>query len=158
MQTTWSLRLSARTRDFHSLKRSSTLLGTTHKSVIAQRCATRKGGLVAESQLRITHYALRIILARPGQHAKHKTHRPDMKTSCCNPAVRVCSGISSALGYLRQARHHKPVSQNRNRHRLFQNRSGVLPNRNYSLLYIGFPAREKQLSRLMPILLAFCFL
>ena len=86
MQTTWSLRLSARTRDFHSLKRSSTLLGTTHKSVIAQRCATRKGGLVAESQLRIKHYALRIkhyalriTLARPGQHAKHKTHRPDMK-------------------------------------------------------------------------------
>ena len=28
---TWSLRLSARTRDFHSLKRSSTLLGTTNK-------------------------------------------------------------------------------------------------------------------------------
>ena len=25
----WSLRLSVRTRDFHSLKRSSTLLGTT---------------------------------------------------------------------------------------------------------------------------------
>ncbi len=28
----WSLRLSARTRDFHSLKRSSTLLGTTKKN------------------------------------------------------------------------------------------------------------------------------
>ena len=29
LQARWSLRLSARTRDFHSLKRSSTLLGTT---------------------------------------------------------------------------------------------------------------------------------
>ena len=28
----WSLRLSVRTRDFHSLKSSSTLLGTTNKN------------------------------------------------------------------------------------------------------------------------------
>ena len=32
LQARWSLRLSARTRDFHSLKRSSTLLGTTTES------------------------------------------------------------------------------------------------------------------------------
>ena len=30
----WSLRLSVRTRDFHSLKRSSTLLGTTNNRII----------------------------------------------------------------------------------------------------------------------------
>ena len=35
-----SLRLSVRTRDFHSLKRSSTLLGTTIKSVICTASAT----------------------------------------------------------------------------------------------------------------------
>jgi hypothetical protein len=29
----WSLRLSVRTRDFHSLKSSSTLLGTTSKKI-----------------------------------------------------------------------------------------------------------------------------
>lgn len=32
--TRWSLRLSVRTRDFHSLKRSSTLLGTTNNKKI----------------------------------------------------------------------------------------------------------------------------
>ena len=44
-QMPWSLRLSVRTRDFHSLKRSSTLLGTTNKGI----CHLRSDALPART-------------------------------------------------------------------------------------------------------------
>ena len=46
----WSLRLSVRTRDFHSLKRSSTLLGTTRDYI----CHLRSDALICVSQTKRT--------------------------------------------------------------------------------------------------------
>ena len=68
-EVAWSLRLSVRTRDFHSLKRSSTLLGTTKReSVICaamryqpERLGTGGGGFCEKSA--------------QGNPQKYKTHR-----------------------------------------------------------------------------------
>ena len=61
-----SVRLSVRTRDFHSLKRSSTLLGTTTiKSAICTASATEKSETVTEGSERNLP---RAVLG-------HKTHK-----------------------------------------------------------------------------------
>ena len=101
--TSRSLRLSARTRDFHSLKRSSTLLGTTiNYSLSAQGCANKA------DKYRLREKIIEVLALKPkfkGQHLSVRPHFLIIKS------VNLNNGKSQIISKENSSRQEKEPAQ-----------------------------------------------